>query len=192
MANVVTAVAGIPTLQTFSRPQEPYYGPIPVCEIRFSNATLVPAIGVGDTGQYIYTMTLPINYVYRLLEAGVAIRGDTVSQTTRYENGMLVDLIQDGVTIGEFWLIRNGFGGAVDSPYEIGPGTNLTFGSPFKIVEGITDYVIDAQVAASIVVTSYCPTASSNNVNMAPFFRFAQYTVNQFNAGAMHTPILVT
>lgn len=193
MAAVVTSTVGIPRTQIFSRPPDPYEGPVPVCEMLFSNLTLVPAVGVGDTGQFVYTITLPPTYVYRLLECHCSILGDTVAQVTRWTDGARCLIIENEVTIGSFWLVReNVFGSPGDSGWEFEPGTDLSFGNDYILPGEPTRMILDASTAASITMTAYCPTASTNNAEFRPFFRFAQYTQAQFHAGAIHTSIYTT
>lgn len=167
----------------------------PIALIRAFRTVAITAIGVGDTGLFTFTATLPPNFVYQLVEARVNVLGPAEADIAAWNAFMRYSIIENQVVLKTGLLVNianQAFSSvAVDAVELISIANTNDFGTSFlpwpsdplggDIYDGSDNTVI-------FTVTWVGPNASIAALNWAGYFRFLQYRVEQINYSPLWTP----
>lgn len=155
----------------------------------------VTAIGVGDTGLFTFTITLPRNYAYRWLDGSVLVTGADPLEIAKWANLMRYTIVENQVTTVQGQLSNTTMNvtqsSAKDADNVFSAAATNDFGAFFypwpsdrfsgQVYDGRDNLVL-------LTVTWVGPNASIAALNWNGRFRFAQYSVEQFHNSRIWSP----
>jgi len=202
VATVAINTTGLRTIRSFDR-ESVGNNPasiMPFAEVVFSNpGVAIALLGAGDVNVWTYTCTLPANFVYRVVEMKVLAAGPAESDLDDAEPGMMVTATENQVAFKN-WLLWNqcqylgSTSGSLSAIAAANPATTNDFQTIFANPAGadVQSDFIDASQGISIIQTVWVNfNATSSAMTVSPYYRFYQYTIDQFTRGAIWTPSLV-
>lgn len=195
MATITQTFTSILTRRPWTRPPDPYEGPIPFSEVTARSSGTILALGAGDVGVYSFSTVLPRNYAYRLVELQLEFSGTAESELEHLERGMEWVITENQVTVKRF-LTKNvvSIPATLNAYQARNPAITNDFVTEQEIsnpLGAFTD-IIDASEGQSVllgVIVDPNPTTTAIGIEFRA--RFLSYTVLQLNAGAIWTPMPV-
>lgn len=199
MATVPQTLSSSVVFRNWKRPPDPYEGPIPFSEVICKNADTILALDAADVGVYSWSTVLPRGYVYRLVEHRLQLAATAENQLDDMQAGMEWVFTENQVTSKrfmttnavQFYSAEIGFAG-----YQTrNPAITNDFTTEYMIMNpiGMGTDLVDASQGQSIMLGVLVNSAGAGTVAIGTDFyaRFLAYTIAQFNAGAIWTPMPV-
>ncbi len=192
MAIVTTSFTLDSDLVTWDSPGGAYKGARPFGEITFTDTSVVPVVGVGDSSDAVFTGTLPRNFAYRMVEIRNTLFASDHTEASVVQPGQLVTFAENQVTKKHIMIWRNE--GNTSSQVFSTAVTNNQVNSWTPAIGdvGVFTDVIDASDASATFVWHAINTvADVAAVTWAPYVRFYVYTIEQYRSGLMWEPDVV-
>jgi len=199
MATVTTTSVSAGALRPVVKSQDPA---APFGENLFANTFTVPLKDAANESVVIISCTFPPNYVYRLQSMEVFMASTGVNEFSDREPLATVSITENQVVTRRFPMFNVATNGAINGwAYKIESdastndfGTYFVPGGHDLVGINLSNQLIDAGQGSSILTWQSVDTSADDTAATFMAFRFLAtiYTIEQFNAAPINTPVWTT
>jgi len=196
MTDVSQAIELTVTRDNFTRPREPYIGPIPFAQVEMVSSEPWDAVGSGDEQVVTMSGTLPSGYYYRCMDARILTRNIAETQMDNYDYGVRLFFSENGVQSPRHQhVLWNQAKRSAQTENLAGFDFNFSSVSVHNMSQWLTydgdklaANLIDGTKGVSMcTLTACCLTQSTTEMEQQTYIRLLAFTIEQAMAGVIYT-----